>query len=527
PGAARRRLDDAEKHGADASPRLLLWQLDLEARLDLQGGKLEAARRGFSRLAEAAEAADSLDARWRAQSGLAQVAEAAGRNEVALEAFARTEALLDEISLRAPLGLGRVSSADPGGGTTRRYLDLLLSLGREEKALEVARRSRSRILRGLLVEGRVQRLEPARARLLHDYLGRYERLAEELDEALASDWQVPGSRRAQVGEERRRQREDLDRLLDQALALIDSQSSVADPGALERQTGEVVLLYHPVSTGWVGFAVAEGGLRTVPLPDLDPGLSPEELGSRLLEPFREELSFASKVRVLGFGWLRLVDFHLLPVGGETLLARAAVVYGLDLPAPIRPATELHRRWALVVADPTETLSAVREEARAVASRLEGFGFSVSLRAGAAAHRREVLKRLGTVEVFHFAGHAETSAGLDGALLLSRGGRLTVGDVLAASSLPESVVLSACGSASSASEATDPFLGLAQAFLVAGSREVLATSRPVPDEAAARVVTAIYRHWDGKMPLSLALHRAWLEEGNEAEEAWGAFRIFER
>ncbi len=72
------------------------------------------------------------------------------------------------------------------------------------------------------------------------------------------------------------------------------------------------------------------------------------------------------------------------------------------------------------------------------------------------------------------------------------------------------------------------MGLASAFLVAGSNSVLATSRPVRDSTAELVMTEFYRHWTGGSPPRVALRNAQLNlMETQPQSDWAAYRIIER
>lgn len=100
----------------------------------------------------------------------------------------------------------------------------------------------------------------------------------------------------------------------------------------------------------------------------------------------------------------------------------------------------------------------------------------------------------TVSLFHYAGHAKTSGvvGFESELTL-HDGRIAVAELLASSEqTPSVVVLSGCETGKS-SEAGVEALGLAQAFVLAGSDEVIATDRPLDDRVAATAMECLHRH----------------------------------
>jgi CHAT domain-containing protein len=248
----------------------------------------------------------------------------------------------------------------------------------------------------------------------------------------------------------------------------------------------------------------------------------------LLQPFRAQIEQAQQIRVLPYGVLRNVDFHALPFDGDVLLAVAPVVYGLDLPALPPSATPSQR--ALVVADPRGNLPAARREAELVEQALQdGRRFSAQTIVGADARAGELRRRLGEVDLFHYAGHA-VFGGADGwesVLPLAQSSELTLSDILALARVPRWVVLSGCETARSGEAAPAESLGLAQAFLAAGSSAVLAAVRPVADRTAAQLMAAYYAAWTDTMPAGAALRVAQLGLRREDPGAdWSSFRIVE-
>ncbi|MEM9597504.1 MAG: CHAT domain-containing protein [Acidobacteriota bacterium] len=531
--AGRFHLDRAAGFPNGDSPRLALDRVDVGARLDLLAGRAERALAAFEGIESEARRRSLPNAEWRGVLGRARSLEALGRRPEALDAYRRGEILLDEASLRTPVDQDRAAAVELGERGTRRFLRLLLDEGRVGEALEVARRARSRVLRGLLLNERLATLDlEQRARWL-ELRGRYRDVAGALEESLADGWRLPEENRGTAAAAVERLRREQNRWLDEALALLDAEGLTADPGPLLRRPGEVALVYHPLVEGWVAFAVSEGGTFVQRLPDLPQGAppkvrTPEALAAGLLEPFGPVLAGASGVRVLTTGWLRGVDFHALPLRGEPLVARGAVVYGLDLPTAPAAGPGVGGTRALVVVDPTATLRSAPVEGSAVAGRLDALGFAVHRLAGAGVDRGVLGAALPKADLLHFAGHAESAtAGVDGGLRLSSGARWSLGDLLTGGPVPGAVVLSTCHGGDDGAAGSVPSLGPAQAFLVAGSGEVVASVAAVEDGSAAALASALYRHWDGIEPLAEALRRAQLEIRAAGGDGWAGFRVFER
>ncbi len=526
---ARSALAQARELAADATALHRLWWLDVEARIALEDARPGAALDLYDELEELAASAFSPAGRWRAAAGRARAHEALGDRPAALEALSEAEVLLDGQSLRAPVHGGRGTFAARREPATRLYLELLLEGGRDAEALEVARRSRSRLLLSLRRGDRLARLEPAEQERWDRAIARYLELRTDLDAAAAGDWRLPTDQLARVRAGRQDRFRELEETLDQAFAVLGGDGRDAALPALA--DGELVLAYHPLSGGWVGFAATGQAVAThrfeLPQAVLR---NPVALAARLLEPFREAIEDAPRLRVLPYGPLREVDFHALPFAGDVLLAAGPVVYGLDLGTPPRPRRQEPRR-ALLVADPRNDLPAAGREAAAVRRVLESSGaaWEVEVLGGPEAGAQAVRQALGGVDLLHYAGHGIFAGrgGLGSAMLLADHSRLTAGDFLALDRTPEMAVLSSCETARSPAAAPAEGIGLAQAFLVAGSRQVVAAVRPVGDRAAGGLFARFYDGWGADPDLAELLRRAqlaWRREDPAAD--WASFRVLE-
>jgi CHAT domain-containing protein len=178
---------------------------------------------------------------------------------------------------------------------------------------------------------------------------------------------------------------------------------------------------------------------------------------------------------------------------------------------------------LVVGDPNGDLPSAGDEARAVAESFPKERVTLLLRDDATTAK--VTEAIRTAGTFHDAGHGIYSGleGWESALPLAKNGRLGVADVLSLAPAPGRVVLSGCDSAKSEGDAEG--LGLAQAFVAAGSTEVLAPIRPVPDAVAAKLASRIHRD---NAPFATALRDAVTELRKEDPNSdWAAFRVLAR
>ncbi len=524
--AARSEIQAAPALGAPAL-HLVLWQREIEARLELLAGDPRRALARYEDLRRLAEATLAWGARWRAALGRARAWRALGRPREALLAYAEAEDRLDDDTLRVPLQEGRESFIAGHERATRDHLELLLEQRRNSEAFTLARRSRARILAALQRSQRLASLAPEERRAWDAALSEYRLRRDTLATASAEDWRLPADRLRRVGEERLATRRQLDELLDRAFALLDRGRTRAGTASRAPRAGEVLLAFHPLPQGEVGFAADARGLTVARLDCLTAQPAPAELGACLFGPFAEILRAARQVTLLPFGAFGDLDLHALPFDGAPLVAGRDVSWGLDLAAP-SAAPERDDPVALLVGDPHGDLPAARREASVVGDvlRRSGRAWRIERLEGDDATYGEVRRRLARADLFHFAGHGRFTGrgGWDSVLPLAGSSALGLGDVLALERAPRLAVLSGCETGRASNEAAQS-LGLAQAFLSRGALAVVAATRVVDDAAAAALIEIFYRHWSAGEPPAAALRQAQLDLRRADSHAdWAAFRM---
>jgi hypothetical protein len=212
--------------------------------------------------------------------------------------------------------------------------------------------------------------------------------------------------------------------------------------------------------------------------------------------------------------------HALDVAGAPLIAHAPVVYATSVP-PARHERQA-RRGALFVIDPRGDLPFAAREGALLEQQRAGRAERRFVR-GREATRGALLKAFLEIDAFHFAGHAVVSrdAFWESGLELALSTRLTVADVLSAPRVPARIVLSACNTATPARAGYAVGIGLAQALLVRGAREVVATTDPVSDRAALTFAEIFYGSADA--PLAERVQRAVLTLRARGLD-WQAYRV---
>ena len=251
----------------------------------------------------------------------------------------------------------------------------------------------------------------------------------------AREDQLPGDERKRAmaaGRGSTEARRDLDGAMAQpAIARKREESHPSPPGP-----GEVILAYHPLPKGWVGFAATRraSSLRLFDLPEdalADPGAPGRAvLAARLIAPFQRSstgrtMCGCSPSAPCGPSTSTPCRSPVSPSWRGSPWSTASTCRPLPSPAPAGPPV------ALLVADPEGNLPAAREESGALPRR-SAVGARVGLRNRwrarsqsarcAARFRRQSLRVCRAREL-------RGSAGWDSALRLAAGSRLTPGDLL--------------------------------------------------------------------------------------------------
>jgi tetratricopeptide (TPR) repeat protein len=516
--AARDALAAVSPTLANLSERLR--RLDLSARYELLNHRPRVALERWVELSE--QAGDNLRAadRWSLEFGRAQAFESLGEIPEALTAYARAEAQLDAQLLNIAFDQGREYVALGRHRSARHYIDLLIREGLAPQALCAARRARARATYPIDRAGRLAALAPASRRVWDARIQQYRRLRRQLESERRDDWRLSHEALLRVAARRKIQTREIETLRNEALALLaDATATTVRCRDLRApDPGEVILLYHPVVDGWIGFAATSRGvtitrvasdalrhaLATTPL-------DRARVSALLLAPFREVLERAEKIRVLPLQAVLDVPFHALPWPGATredelVIDHAQVAYAVDLPQPAAPGLTKgqalahdraregveHTRRAVVLADPRSNLEHLLHELGEVDSILDARRWSVELLHAGNADNEALREVITSADHLHYAGHG-LSDGLAGAgsFVTLADGHLGVGDILVLPRVPQSVVLAGCETGLTNAHTLAGGMSVARAFLAAGSASVIAASHEIDDELAAAISTELY------------------------------------
>jgi hypothetical protein len=485
-------------------------------RLDLAKAELRAAgrARGSAQLERQARAWHAL-ALLRAQAGErrgAYAAVAAG-----LRAAERVRLLLGATELRVMVASHVAELAALG-------VSLAIGDRSPERALWSAERYRAATMR-------IRPVLPAADEELAALRAQLRAATDEAERARLSGIHAPALSRRQHGlEDRLRQRLRHQRgELDGAVA---ADMPGAPAGLAERLVSALpgqVLVEYVESSGTLFALVVGAGTRRPVLRELGP-----------VE------SVAAELHALRFAWRRLLAGHGSAVSLEAaaglaahaaarldqiLLSSLASLIGASplvvvptgplqsLPWPILPACA--GRPVTVAPSATSWLAGSRGRKAGAARRvtlIAGPGLSeaaAEVRSIAALYPGALvltgqdatvtasLRALDGADVAHLAAHGRFRADnpMFSSLVLADGS-LTVYDLERLRRAPTTIMLAACDSALSPTQAGDEMTGLATGLLTAGARTVIAPVLPVPDDVSARLSLGLHRYLrDGRDPAS--------------------------
>lgn len=537
--SAQATLARAEELRPVVEDRARVDRLELRAKLADRRGAHEESLKAYAELAALAESSAQPFVRWRGLVGEAETLEAMNRDREALARYDAGDELFRELLALVPLGDGRDDFAQRNERAAARHVGLLVRLKEVDRAIEVARLSRVRALGLLDVAHRVDRMSQHEEKSWIAALNEYRRARNGLDEILDEEAKIRDARlklpadeldkflaqHKNIAERGVAARRALKRAFDEAMRSVGN-SKAESPGKRDQTQladGDLLLVYHPIPEGWVAFARTNKKTRMEILPTVGDATS-------LLSPFSVELDRAKRVVVMPFGPLEDLNFHAVLAGDKPLGMRVKLSYGIDVESAAKAKSSLTARaggLAVIVAvDPTDTLKTIEREARTVSDILTAQGHEVVLVFGEKATRAELSRWLADPRVthFHFAGHA-VSGGRDGleSRLLLADGSLTGTDLLALGRAPKDVVISACEAGKASASGGALGLGLAQAFILAGAKRVVASSTPAEDARTFAMMKAAYE--SGSALDAGAVVKAAFEAG-QGSAGWDSFRVVE-
>ena len=525
--------------GPQKDPTLNLQWATLKARLALKRGRLSEAAQLFDNLNQLAQQGDDpYAARWRAALGRAQTLLREKKDVEAHAALLTAQRLLVERARQTSVLLGRSSFLGRHAWSTSLLVEQQYRMGLLAEAWKTMRESRVHALAELRVFSKVATLTPEQRQKWVATLDRYYALRRAPE--LVTGPNGEGAHAPLLYPQRREAE-----LLQEAMQLLSEP--LGEPQYREPLPNELMLTCRPLNSGWLCLTARQdkGKLVVQPtkLPKLDPAAASSELAAALLTPIAPLLRTKTTLTVLGYGAFRRIAIHMLPWNGRRLDEWIDVRYALDVPG-LPDASPPQCGPALVVIPEEIEVQTKLVLANPIVNLLTGAGMLPQLETQDRRHIRLntgkpsrsldliVREQLQRVPFAHFTSHGEYSHAEHwlSQLRLSSFTTLTAGDILALEHVPAQVSLISCQSGAS----QDPLggqeaLGLAYAFLLRGSREVLATTRVVSALAGSLVAQAVYERWQCGQSLTPAWRGAVsaLAQDSRIAAELDAFRVFSR
>jgi hypothetical protein len=474
--ASRLQALEADTTGRDT--RLAAWQALYSGKLAALRGDGSKALAAFEQSVALAESVQLLGCVYAAKLGRARVL-SLNQDPAVVDAYLQAEGAVDALLRWAPFGQGQQLTALRTQESSQELLSVLLERNDVTQAYALAARAARRAWAASFRANRIAALSGARKARWDRAIAEYQRQRQALERAARDDWKMSGEGLSQIRLSRALEVQRLENALAEGYALLADEPDPEVPHA----TGDAELTFARGKDDWFAFLRRGNVLKVERLRDVGRDLV------TALERFEHEaLLDAPMLRVIAPPELSTLDVQALELGGRALIERIPVAYAFEPGRASEPPAPQGRTWtALVLGDPNEDLPWALAEARRLSNRLphslSWFGAEVAF--------ESVRSHLPDVVLLHFAGHANSGGldGLDGALQLNAGQRLTFGDIFSLRRVPEFVVLSAC--TSSVSPGSGGGLSIGQAFVAAGSRVVIGASRAVSDRLAQNFMQALY------------------------------------
>lgn len=491
-------------------PAVELDALELSARLAEKSKSTKSALGAYGALAELALSLSASDHLRRARLAMARLLSKLGKRQQAIALFKTVIAQIRDQSISIALGSGRSSFLALGNEATDALIRVLIATGQYRQAVIQARALRrftfAHLADGLRRDARFG--DPALIRSWRRLRYAYRRARTRHRRALEELWMLDSA--SPKIQRLRLKADELEAEVERTLARLGSLGSEFKGVEPDRSTLSVGV--HGLGEEWLVYGLRRGQLAFFETRPAGDSAALDSLG-----PFLENVRL---VRLMVDPRLEPIDFHGFEVRGTPLALAVPVSHALDVRRS-GPGRVGAVKTALVWADSMGDLPSARDEGRLVAHRLKESGYSIEKSIGIPAAGLSFREAVIRSDYLHFSGHAEYG-GRDGwgsALMVAPKDRFSIPDALALPRSPRRIVLTGCEAARSEDEIG---LGIAQAFVLAGSQFVAAPSRRVGDELA---LAYAQRFLSERGPMLLNHHKSIRDLAKQVPGSdWRALRI---
>lgn len=542
---SRKLLFKVQKLKSKLSHRQLMELTELQGLLSLEEKNTKNAIQKFKQLLSLAEKMVFSDFVIKAQSGLAQAYELNGENEMALSYYSKAQTLLFDKSLTIPVSLSRPHFLASKLDFSYRYVGLLSRLKKTKEAMTIARKFRSNsISNNFRIDQLVISQLSSNKKWLRT-LSRINQLRKSILSQQSLEWSLPYD---QVGQARKllgQQQHELSMLFDKGARLVRTHTINSKMTEYTPKENELFLFFYPIEQGWISFSYTQDSLLSHVI-NIEHGSHavPETMLTEWLAEFSLMIDGVETIKVFPYGIMNQVDFHQIPYKSSTLLSYKNIHYGVDLMhsnanfktnlSNVSAHSLTHsstQKKSLIVANSLGDLKATEKEALTVARKLNRLNWLSKILTNEQTTFTSVKENLENVSHFHYAGHViQTKNNTDNnvtsyQLPLTDNVSLNSNDILMLSSAPKWVVLSACNSATSENRLATESISLANAFIISGSEQVIATMRPVSDKLAQIFMNEFYQHWSPQKDFVKSFRLAQLQlQKSNPDQDWSAFRV---
>ncbi|TQV87940.1 CHAT domain-containing protein [Aliikangiella coralliicola] len=527
--AAYGRLEQVKKIETQFSYQQKLEILELEALFELAQNNYDASIVIFEQLWRLADQVKYSNFLLKALVGIAKAHEGKGEADSAIVYYERAEQLVFNNTLSIPVTGSQPEFLASKVNFSYRYVDLLSRSGKMREALEKARKFRSHWLSSIFKMNQLAVGNLAQNREWITLVSRIKRLRKSIIAQQTLEWSLPFDQIDNANRLLEEQKLKLATLFDESVRLVNSANLSTEFHFGEPKENELFLFFYPITNGWIGFSYEQTEMKSH-LIQLNENQSANhaQMASEWVDVFSQSIDEAKTVIVFPFGEMKSVDFRTIPYKDANLFRYKNVLYGVDLKRLQLGKDRDHiSNQSLIVANSLGDLKETELEAKSIENFIARKNWRSKTLTNEETVIEEVKQKLQEVQHFHYAGHVFSTEDYlsQYQIPLTKNVNLNSTDILMLKRVPRWVVLSACNSSTPGRMTSTESLGLAHAFVIAGSEQVIATSKPVADKQAKLLMTQFYQHWKSGNNFAETFRQAQLDLiEHQPEHDWLAFRV---